>query len=99
MLTSKQRAALRAAANGTDTIMQVGKGGIGENLIKQVDEALEARELIKLRVLETALMTPDEAAAVLSEATHSEVVQTIGTRLTLYRESKTLPKEKRMKLI
>ncbi len=98
MLTSKQRAALRAIASNTDTIMQIGKGGISENLIAQVDNALKAREIVKIRVLETAFMTPAEAAAELSEATRSEVAQVIGTKFVLYRENPDIPKEKRIKL-
>jgi len=98
MLTSKQRAALRAIATNIDTILQVGKGGVGENLIAQVNDALRAREIVKIRVLETAFMTPAEAAAILSEATGSEVAQVIGTKFVLYRENKDIPKEKRIKL-
>ena len=60
MLTSKQRAKLRTLANPLETILQVGKGGIGEQLVKQVDDALRARELIKMRVLETAPGFPRE---------------------------------------
>ena len=57
-LTSKQRAQLRGLANGLDTILQIGKEGIGDNLVQQANEALEARELIKGRVLESAMLTP-----------------------------------------
>ena len=60
-LTSKQRAQLRGLANGLDTILQIGKEGIGDNLVQQANEALEARELIKGRVLESAMLTPREA--------------------------------------
>ncbi len=98
MLTSRQRADLRAKANGIDCILQVGKGGIGENLVRQVHDALEARELVKLRVLENALLTAREAAETLAEALGAEVVQTIGARLVLYRASATLPPEKRIRL-
>ncbi len=98
MLTSKQRAALRAIASNTDTILQIGKGGISENLIAQVDDALKAREIVKIRVLETAFMTPAEAAAELSEETNSEVAQVIGTKFVLYRANPDIPKEKRIKL-
>jgi len=97
-LTSRQRAALRAMANPIETIFQVGKAGVGDMLAKQVSEALEARELIKLRVLENALLTTKEAAADLAERTDSQVVQCIGTRFVLYRESRTLPAEKRIQL-
>ena len=98
MLTSKQRAKLRtlanlrAAANSLDTILQVGKGGIGEQLVKQVDDALRARELIKMRVLETAPGFPREIAHALAEQTNAEVVQVIGTRFVLYRKNPKEPK-------
>ena len=88
MLTSKQRAALRGCANKMDTILQVGKDGINENLIVQVSDALTARELIKLRVLENAPVTAREAAFELAEATGSESVQIIGTRFVLFRRNK-----------
>jgi len=75
-------------ANGIDTIFQIGKGGINENLFKQVNDALEARELIKLRILENSMYTPREAAEIIAEKCGCEVVQVIGTRFVLYRESK-----------
>ena len=84
-LTSKQRAQLRAIASCEDTILHVGKDGIGDNLIKQADDALEARELIKGRVLENSLYTAREAAEELSRLTRSEVVQVIGSKFVLYR--------------
>lgn len=87
MLSSKQRANLRAYANKLDTIMQIGKDGISDKLIKQVDDALTARELIKLRVLETSPLTAREAAAELAEATGSDSVQVIGYRFVLYRRN------------
>lgn len=86
-LTSKQRAQLRGLANGIDTILIVGKEGIGDNLVKQANDALEARELIKGRVLENALMSAREAAEALAPLTRSEVVQVIGTKFVLYRQS------------
>ena len=86
-LTSKQRAQLRGLANSIDTIVQVGKDGIGENLIKQVNDALEARELIKGRVLENSMLSPREAAEELSVKARAEVVQVIGTKFVLYRQS------------
>ena len=88
MLTSKQRAKLRGMANGIETILQVGKGNVTENLVKQVDDALEARELIKLRVLETSMVSPREAAEELAEKTGAQVVQVIGTRFILFRQKK-----------
>lgn len=92
MLSSKERAKLKSLANPIDTILQVGKGGIGEQLIKQVDDALTARELIKLRVLETAPGSARESAEEIAEVTHSEVVQVIGTRFILYRKNTKNPK-------
>ena len=86
-LTSKQRAQLRGMANGLDTIVQIGKDGIGDNLVQQANEALEARELIKCRVLESAMLTAREACQELAKRTRSEGVQVIGTKFVLYRES------------
>ncbi|MCI9465839.1 MAG: YhbY family RNA-binding protein [Ruminiclostridium sp.] len=86
-LTSKQRAQLRALANGLDTIVHIGKDGLGDNLVKQANEALEARELIKCRVLENAMLTPKEACQELARRTRSEPVQVIGTKFVLYRHS------------
>lgn len=87
MLNSRQRAQLRGMANGLDPIFQIGKAGIGDQLIKQVGEALEARELIKLTVLETSPQRPRECADKVSEATGSDVVQVIGSKFILYKES------------
>lgn len=88
MLTSKQRAMLRGAANDMETILQVGKSGIAETLVRQADTALEARELIKLRVLENAPVSAREAAEELAERTGADVVQVIGTRAVLFRQKK-----------
>ena len=99
-LTSKQRAQLRGLANTMDTILHIGKDGIGENLVKQADDALEARELIKGKVLENNIEYDARLAAQeLAKATHSEVVQVIGTKFVLYRESHSKPKEKRIQLV
>ena len=98
-LTSKQRAQLRGLANSIDTILHVGKDGLGDNLVKQVDDALEARELIKGRVLENAMLTSREAAEVLASATRSEVVQVIGTKFVLYRPSHKKDKKDRIVLV
>ncbi len=91
MLTSKQRAVLRGMANSMDTIFQVGKGGISDTLVAQTDDALRARELIKLRVLENSGYTAREAAEQLAEQTGSEVVQVIGSRFVLYRRNPKKP--------
>ena len=88
MLTSKQRAYLRSLATNEPTIMQIGKGGISENLIKTVGDALEARELIKLSVLENSSEDVREAAETLADATGAEVAGVIGKKIILYRESK-----------
>jgi len=87
MLNSRQRAQLRGLANTMETIFQIGKGGIGDQLIKQVSEALEARELIKLRVLETSPVSSREAADEIAKKTGADVVQVIGYRFVLYKES------------
>lgn len=87
MITSKQRAYLRSLATSEPAIMQVGKGGIGDNLIKTVSDALEARELIKLSVLENSEYTPKETADTLAEAVGADVVGVIGRKVILYRES------------
>ena len=99
-LTSKQRAQLRGLANTMDTILHIGKDGIGENLVKQADDALEARELIKGKVLENNIDYDARLAAQeLAKATRSEVVQVIGTKNVLARESHSKPKEKRIQLV
>ena len=98
-LTSKQRAQLRGLANSIDTILHVGKDGLGDNLIKQADDALEARELIKGRVLENSMLTAREAADALARATRSEVVQVIGTKFVLYRQSHNKDKKDRIVLV
>ena len=98
-LTSKQRAQLRGLANGIDTILIVGKDGIGGNLVKQADSALEARELIKGKVLENALMSAREAAEELAPLTRSEVVQVIGTKFVLYRPSHKKDKKDKIVLV
>ncbi len=88
MLNSRQRAQLRSLANTMEAIFQVGKGGIGEQIIKQVDDALEARELIKMSVLETSEETSRTAADKIANAVGADVVQVIGRKFVLYRESK-----------
>lgn len=91
MLTSKQRAVLRGMANSMETIFQVGKGGISDTLIAQTDDAIRARELIKLRVLENSGYTAREAAEQLAEQTGAQVVQVIGSRFVLYRRNPKKP--------
>lgn len=91
-LTSKQRAQLRGLAALEDTIIQVGKGGITENLVASVEQALQARELIKGRVLENSMLSPREACDALAEACRAEPVQVIGTKFVLYRRNEKEPK-------
>ena len=91
MLKSKERAYLRGLANGLPAIFQVGKGGVTPELSASVDGALAARELIKLSVLETSMMSAAEAAEMISERTRSEIVQVIGNRFVLYRKSAKKP--------
>ena len=98
-LTGKQRAQLRAMANTLEPIVHIGKDGIGENLVRQADEALEARELIKCRVLENSMLTAREACDELSRRTRSEQVQVIGTKFVLYRESHKKDKKDRIILV
>lgn len=87
MLTSKQRAQLRSLASAQDVIMQVGKSGVTEPMVKTVSDALEARELIKMRVLENSGESVRDVAEQLAAATDAEVVAVIGKCLILYRES------------
>lgn len=91
MLTSKQRAYLRGLANSIDTIIYVGKGGMNEQIIKQTDDALTARELIKGRCLESSPISSRETADLISEKTNSDVVQVIGSKFVLYRPNPDEP--------
>lgn len=88
MLTSKQIAYLRGKASVMDTIFQIGKGGINDNMIKQLYDALEARELIKIRTLDNSDVSPREAADKISEILGAEVAGVIGSKIILYRESR-----------
>ncbi len=91
-LTSKQRSQLRALAAAEDTIVQVGKGGVTENVIASVSAALKARELIKGRVLENSMLTAREACDALCEACRAEAVQVIGTKFVLYKRNEKEPR-------
>lgn len=87
MLNSKQRAYLRGIASTYETIFQVGKGGISENLIQQINDALHKRELIKLRVLDNSMLSAREAAEDIADKTHADVVQVIGSRFVLFKRN------------
>ena len=95
MINSKQRAYLRSLSQSLETIFQIGKGGITDETCKQISNALEARELIKARVLENSGYTAKEAANIIAEAVECDVVSCVGTRFVLYRESQ---KKKRIEL-
>ena len=90
-MTSKQRAYLRSMANGLDTIFQIGKSGITPEIRDAVDKALEARELIKMNVLDNTMIGAKEAAGILADRTGADVVQIIGNRFVLFRVSKKKP--------
>lgn len=92
MVNSKQRAYLRSLANGVPSICQIGKDGITENLIKQLDSALTAREIVKTNVLDNAPCSAREACTELSLILSAEPVQVIGKVFVLYRQS---PDEKK----
>ncbi len=91
-MTSKQRAYLKGLAMTMDPIFQIGKASLTPEIIEAVSEALEARELIKISVLKNCIDDPKEIAAVMAERTRSQVVQVIGKKIVLYRESKTKKK-------
>lgn len=91
MLTGKQRSYLRALANDLQPIFQIGKGGISGNMIKQFADALEARELIKATVLRNAECDTRTVAEEIAEAVDAELVQVIGSKFVLYRESEKSP--------
>lgn len=88
MLTSKQRARLRGAANGIPAVFQIGKGGVDEPLVQATSDCLAKRELVKLKLLETCPVDAREAADLLAEATGAEVVQVIGRVVVLFRKKK-----------
>ncbi len=91
-MTSKQRALLRSMANTLQPLYQIGKAGVTPAVTEQLDAALEARELIKITVLETAPESPKDTIETLAARLHAEPVQCIGKKLTLYRRSKESPR-------
>lgn len=92
MMTGKQRAYLRSLANQADTILMIGKGGVDKDVIRQADDALTARELIKGKALEASSVAPREAAERIAGETGAEVVQVIGAKFVLYRRNPKKPK-------
>ena len=97
MMTSKQRAELRSQANGLETTLMIGKGGVTENVIAEAERLLEARELVKGKVLETAMMDPREVSDILCEATGADGIQVVGTKFVIYRKSMKLEAERKAK--
>lgn len=91
MISSKQRAYLRSLSNDLPAIMQIGKGGLSENLLKTFSDALEARELIKLHVLENSGETPKDMIQMLADALGAEPVSVVGKKIVLYRASEKHP--------
>ena len=98
MLTSKERAYLRSQASTLDTVVMVGKGGVTDNVVTETLNALKAKELIKGKVLESALLSSREVCQELADACGAEPVQAIGSKFVLYKENKDIPEEKRIKL-
>jgi len=99
MLTSKQRAQLRGLASKLDTTIHVGKSGITETVIGQLEESLTVHELIKGKALENAPVTPREACDALAKACRADSVQVIGSKFVLYRANPNIEKDKRIKLV
>lgn len=91
MLTSKQRAYLRSLANSIDTILIVGKGGISPEVLKQADDAIKAREIIKGKILETCEDSVREVSEKISAEIGADVVQVIGSKFILYRKNSENP--------
>ena len=93
-MTSKERAELRGQANGIDTTLIVGKGGVTEAVIAEAENQLTARELVKGKVLEGAMMTPREVCDIICEETGAEGISVIGTKFVIYRFSEKLQQER-----
>ena len=94
MLTSKERAELRAQANSLDTTLMVGKDGVTDAVIAEAETQLDARELVKGKVLESAMMTPREVSDAICEATGADGVSVIGTKFVIYRFSEKCQAER-----
>lgn len=87
MLTGKQRSFLKSMANSLDSIIQIGKNGLSESFLEQIDENLESHELVKINLLNNSMLDIDEVSKELTEKTGSEFVQSIGSKIIIYRES------------
>ncbi|MDD4780155.1 MAG: ribosome assembly RNA-binding protein YhbY [Tissierellia bacterium] len=88
MLTGKQRSYLKSLANSVEDLMQIGKDGVTDNVLKQIDDALEARELIKIKILNNSLLEAKDSANEIARILKAEYVQSIGNKIVLYRQSK-----------
>ncbi|WP_027963501.1 ribosome assembly RNA-binding protein YhbY [Halalkalibacillus halophilus] len=88
MLTGKQKRYLRKEAHHLNPIFQIGKSGVNENMVVQISEALEKRELIKVSILQNSMEDKNEAASMISQKTNAHIVQVIGNIIVLYRESR-----------
>ncbi|MDD4377539.1 MAG: ribosome assembly RNA-binding protein YhbY [Eubacteriales bacterium] len=88
MISSKQRSFLRSLAHDLDPTVYIGKQGLTENIIKEIETGLECRELVKVKIQDGCLLDPKETANKISETLEAEFVQAIGKKFTLYRESK-----------
>ena len=93
MITSKQRSYLRSLAHNVDPTVYIGKAGVTDNVIKEIDQCLEARELVKIKLQEGAVLDAKATANELAPVLGAEFVQAIGRKFTLYRESKELPRK------
>ena len=91
-MTSKQRSYLKGLAMNIDSVFQIGKASLTPEFTESINEVLEARELVKISVLKNCMDEPKELASILAERTHSEVVQVIGKKIVLYKESKNKKK-------
>lgn len=91
MITGKQRSYLKSIANNIDPIFQLGKNGLTENFVRQVDDALKVREIVKVNVLKNSALDPTEVASQLAEDLKAEFVQSIGRKFVLYRQSEDKP--------
>lgn len=88
MLTGKQRSHLKSIANTMDPLFQLGKSGLTENFIKQIDVALETREIVKVKILKNSDLDPTEVANQIADELNAEFVQSMGSKFVIYRESK-----------
>ncbi len=91
MITTKQRATLRGHANKLEVVLQIGKSGVTSTILKQANDALLARELIKCKVQDNAMLTARDVATELAEAAEAEIVQVIGSKFVLYKKHPKQP--------